>query len=71
MTTALTNDAYQNKLVLSRGDILDNTEPFNQGTLVFGTVDGLGSNSGLVSVRASLSEWGGDMGHGHLGEPLQ
>ena len=44
LTTALTNDAYQNKLLYQGETSLDNTEPFNQGTLVFGTVNGLGSN---------------------------
>ena len=71
LTTALTNDAYQNKLLYQGETSLDNTEPFNQGTLVFGTVNGLGSNEGLPDHTEPLSEWGGDMGHGHLGEPLQ
>ena len=32
LTTALTNDAYQNKLLYQGETSLDNTEPFNQGT---------------------------------------
>ena len=52
ITTSLTNDAFQNKLVFQGETSRDNTEEFNQGTLLFGTVDSLGSNSGLVDVSS-------------------
>lgn len=53
ITTSLTNDAYENKLVFQGETSLDNTEAFNQGTLVFGTVDSIGSNSGQLNVYSA------------------
>jgi hypothetical protein len=64
ITTSLQNDAFQNQLLFQGETSLDNTEPFNQGNLVFGTVDSLGSNSGQLNVLnqyfATTVNW--DMG---------
>lgn len=64
ITTSLQNDAFQNQLLFQGETSLDNTEPFNQGNLVFGTVDSLGSNSGQLQVLnqyfATTVNW--DMG---------
>ena len=64
ITTSLQNDAFQNQLLFQGETSLDNTEPFTQGSLVFGTVNSIGTNSGQLNVihqyQASTISW--DMG---------
>lgn len=51
LRTFLTNDAFQNLLVFQGETSLDNIEPYDQGQLVFGTVQDLGWNSGQLYVQ--------------------
>lgn len=64
LTTYFVNNAYQNLLVFQGETSLDHTEPFDQGQLVFGTVDDLGTNQGQLITQnlamGTLIEW--DMG---------
>ena len=48
--TKLTNDAFQNLLMFQGECPEDNTDTFNQGQLVFGTVTDAGTNSGQLTV---------------------
>ena len=50
LATYLTNDAFEEQLIFQGESSRDQTETFDQGSLVFGTVDSLGSTSGNLTT---------------------